>query len=172
MVHERFEYEMLAPAAVVFDAFHFHTWRMRWDSLVRATQVEGGGECPHVGAVTSNAGGGAMRLLSMRTRFVSFDRPRGAAAVMIGRSFPFRRWAASMRHREIDAQRSVMIYTYTIDAGPLWLAWLLEPVVKRVFDRQTHRRFERLQRFVEQHRTEIERWQSERQSGADATSSP
>lgn len=34
MAHRRFEFDMPAPADVVFDAFHFHVWRARWDSLV------------------------------------------------------------------------------------------------------------------------------------------
>jgi len=36
MVHDRFEFDMPAPAEVVFDAFHYHHWRGRWDSLVNA----------------------------------------------------------------------------------------------------------------------------------------
>jgi len=89
MVHERFEFDMPAPREVVFDAFHYHRWRARWDSLVDATHVIGGAPCPYVGAITENSGGGMLRGLAMRTRFISFDRPRVAAAAMQGRSFPF-----------------------------------------------------------------------------------
>src|SRR5262245_17402963 len=98
MARHRLEFPMPATAEVVFDAFHYHEWRRRWDSLVSATHVEGDAPCPFVGAVSENTGRGFLRGLSMRTRFVSFDRPRVAAASMLGRSFPFARWAASMRH--------------------------------------------------------------------------
>lgn len=54
----------------------------------------------------------------MRTRFISHDRPKVAAAMMAGHSFPFMRWTASMKHRPIDDERSIMIYTYTFDTGP------------------------------------------------------
>jgi hypothetical protein len=162
VVHERFEFDMPAAADVVFDVFHFHEWRCRWDSLVDATHVVGGGACPYAGAVTENAGGGLLRNLSMRTQFVSFDRPRVAAAAMLGRSFPFERWAASMRHRPLDSKRSVMVYTYSFQAGPRRLRWLVEPLVKWVFDWQTRRRFVRMARFLANHRSEVEQWQSRR----------
>ncbi len=42
MSHRSFTFAMPAPATVVFDAFHYHHWRHRWDSLVSATAVESG----------------------------------------------------------------------------------------------------------------------------------
>lgn len=159
MAHRRFEFAMPASEGVVFDAFHYHCWRLRWDSLVRATRVQGDAPCPFVGAVTDSAGAGALRQLSMKTRFVSFERPRVAAAMMIGRSFPFRRWAASMQHRPDGAGRSLLIYTYTFEVGPRVVRWLLEPPVALVFDWQTRRRFARLRSFLLEHAGEIEEWQ-------------
>ena len=150
---------MPASEVVVFDAFHYHFWRMRWDSLVSATHVLGGAPCPCVGVVTENAGAGALRGLSMRTRFISYDRPRVAAATMVDRSFPFTRWAASMRHRPAGPNQSVLVYVYSFDVGPSWLAWLLEPVVDGVFYWQTRRRFGRLQQFLLNQAAQVEEWQ-------------
>lgn len=161
MAHRRFEFEMPAPASVVFDAFHYHQWRRRWDSLVRDTRVEGGAPCPSAGAVTENEGEGGLRLLSMRTRFVSYDRPHLAAASMVGRAFPFSRWAASMRHKPLGQQSSLLIYTYTFETWPAWLRWLFEPPVRFVFEYQTRRRFLRLRDFLALHSDEIVRWQGE-----------
>ena len=162
MSHRSFNFAMPASAAVVFDAFHYHQWRHRWDSLVSATAVEGGAPCPYVGAVTQNAGGGWMRSLSMRTQFVSYDRPRLAAAAMLGQSFPFTRWAASMRHKELDDGRSVLIYTYTFEVGPRLIAWCIRPFVERVFEHQTRKRFGRLSTYLASHANEIKHWQQER----------
>lgn len=161
MVHERFEYEMPAPAEVVFDAFHYHHWRGRWDSLVRGTRVVGGAPCPSVGAITENKGGGLLRPLAMRTRFVSYEPGKLAAATMEGQSFPFVRWAASMRHRALGPGRSLMVYTYSFECGPRVLRWLVEPIVKRMFDRQTHRRFARMRGFLQAHAAEVIAWQRE-----------
>jgi hypothetical protein len=162
MAHRRLEFVMPATEAVVFDAFHHHEWRQRWDSLVRATHVIGGAPCPYVGAVTENAGRGWLRGLAMRTRFVSFERPHVAAAAMIDRSFPFQRWAASMRHRALQPGSSLLMYTYSLEVGPRALRWLLEPLVDWLFVLQTKRRFRRMQRYLQDHAHEVERWQSDR----------
>lgn len=160
MAHQRFEFEMPAPSDVVFDAFHYHVWRSRWDSLVGDARVVGGAPCPYVGAETENTGEGWLRFLSLRTRFVTFDRPNVAAASMVGRSFPFSRWAASMRHRDTEAGGSVLIYVYTIEAGPgPVLRWLLDPVVAWAFARQTQRRFTRMREFLAAHADEVVQWQ-------------
>jgi hypothetical protein len=164
MVHERFEYEMPASPEAVFDCFHYHEWRSRWDSLVHATHVIGGARCPYVGAVTENSGGGLLKPLAMRTRFVSFQRAKVAAAAMEGRSFPFTRWAASMRHRALDGGRSLMVYTYSFECGPPALRWLLEPVTKRMFDWQTNKRFARMRDFLAEHVAEVEAWQLREQA--------
>lgn len=163
MAHERFEFEMPASCEVVFDAFHYHHWRCRWDSLVSRTNVIGGAPCPYVGAVTENAGSGWMCSLSMKTRFIRDDRPQVAAATMVGRSFPFTRWSASMQHKTLDGGRSVMIYTYTFETGPTDLYWVVEPIVKWIFDLQTHQRFSRLKNYLASSRGEIEQWQHDRQ---------
>lgn len=161
MSHGSFTFAMPAPAAVVFDAFHYHHWRHRWDSLVSATAVEGGAPCPYVGAVTQNAGGGWMRGLSMRTEFVSYDRPRLAAASMLGQSFPFTRWAASMRHKDLENGQSVLIYAYTFEVGPRAIAWCIRPFVQRIFEQQTRKRFGRLSAFLASHADEVFNWQLE-----------
>jgi hypothetical protein len=163
MAHRRFEFEMPASAGVVFDVFHYHVWRKRWDSLVGEASVVGGAPCPFLGAETENTGGGWLRSLSMRTRFVTFDRPHVAAASMIGRSFPFSRWAASMRHRDTQPGRSVLIYVYTIEVGPKPLRWLTEPVVDWAFARQTRRRFERMREFLSTRAHEVVQWQRAQQ---------
>jgi hypothetical protein len=166
MPQRRLIFEMPAEAEVVFDAFHHHEWRLRRDSLVRATHVLGGAAHPFVGAVTENLGAGALRGLAMRTRFISYDRPRVAAAQMIGRAFPFTRWAASMRHRQLAAQRSELIYIYNFGVAPSALRSLLSPVVEAVFVWQTRRRFGRLSWFLAQHAQDVRQWQLEQREAA------
>jgi hypothetical protein len=159
LAHERLEFAMPASCAVTFDAFHYHQWRLRWDSLVEHTEVEGGGPCPYKGAVTRSRGRGLMGSLVMRTEFISYQRPRLAAARMIGVAFPFTRWAASMRHEPAAGGQSAIIYTYTIETGPPLLRWLMEPIVQRIFRHQTHRRFARMRAFLATSAGDIEAWQ-------------
>ncbi|NHZ36137.1 hypothetical protein F0185_21450 [Massilia sp. CCM 8692] len=159
MAHERMVFPMPASCEVVFDVFHYHQWRARWDSLVSHTEVDGGAPCPSVGAVSASTGGGLLRALSMRTEFISYQRPRLAAARMVGTSFPFSKWAASMKHESAPGGGSLLIYTYNIEAGPRVLRWLVEPVVRLVFRRQTVKRFARMHAFLSAHAGEVEAWQ-------------
>lgn len=158
---------MPANESVVFDAFHHHFWRARWDSLVSATHVLGGSPSPFVGAITENTGAGALRGLSMRTQFISYDRPLVAAAAMLGQSFPFTKWAASMRHRSVGIQESMLIYTYNFEVGPTALRWMIEPIVVCIFDWQTRRRFARLRDFLKLHASEVEVWQQQQTKPED-----
>lgn len=164
--HQRFVFEMPADSAVAFDAFHHRHWRARWDTLVGESGVEGGAPCPFVGALTWNRGRGLLRGIVMRTRFVSFQRPRLAAAAMEGRAFPFTRWAASMRHEPAGEGRSRLVYTVTFDVpgGPLGAP--LGGFVARAFARQTQRRFAALAAFLAGHAAEVQAWQ--RAAGAQS----
>jgi hypothetical protein len=166
VAHRKLEFIMPAPRRVVFDAFHYHCWRVRWDSLVSRTRIDDGAPCPSVGAISDNTGSGLLRPLSMATRFVSYDPPRLAAAAAIRPSFPFLRWAASMRHSDLGQDRSVLIYTYTFSVMPTTLAWALEPLVDRMFLRATRRRFNRLADFLVTHASEVVKWQEEQASNS------
>ena len=137
--------------------------------MVSRTQVQHGAPCPSVGAISENTGAGALRALSMRTQFVSYHRPTLAAAKMIGRSFPFTQWAASMRHQPDGPDRSLLIYTYTFDVGPACLRWILEPFVRWVFERKTRQRFARLAQFLAVHAPEIAAWQRQQSTQAVAS---
>lgn len=157
MAHGQLRFVMPAGCEVVFDAFHHHELRARWDSLVRHPVLENGAEWPSVGAVTYNPGSGWLRGLSMRTRFVSYQRPALAAAHMVGTSFPFSAWAASLRHRPLPGGQSELIYTYNIRARG-WLGW----AVHAVFRRETRRRFVRMQTWLGGHADEVRAWQARR----------
>jgi len=165
MAHQKMIFPMPARADIVFDAFHYHEWRCQWDSLVRRTSVESGAPCPSVGAITENLGAGPLRALSMRTQFVSYDRPVIAAAAMVDRSFPFAQWAASMRHQEQGPDQSLLIYTYTFQVGPAAFRAVLEPLVDWIFVRKTRQRFLRLAQFLTIRAADIADWQQAQ--GAD-----
>lgn len=161
MAHKKMIFPMPARADIVFDAFHYHEWRRQWDSLVRRTSVENGAPCPSVGATTENLGAGALRALTMRTQFVSYDRPVLAAAAMVGHSFPFTQWAASMRHQENGPNQSLLIYTYTFQVRPTPLRAVLDPTVDWIFTQKTRQRFQRLAQFLTNRANDIAAWQQE-----------
>ncbi|GFM67092.1 SRPBCC family protein [Pseudomonas cichorii] len=148
MRQNRIRMIMPASAADAFEAFHDHDVRMRWDSLLSRAEVEGGGSHPYVGAITFNQGRGWKRFFAMRTRFVNYQPGRVAAAVLVEPAGWFEGWAASMQHRDIDDARSELIYTFRIQMRPRWLGRVLDPLVNRLFEYETRRRFAAMAEYL------------------------
>lgn len=141
MAQRRITLIMPSSAADAFEAFHNHAVRKQWDTLLSHASVEGGGSHPYIGAISVNEGRGWKRLFAMRTRFVNYRPAQVAAAVLVEPSGCFHGWAASMRHRDIDATSSELIYTFSVQLRPLWLGRILDPLVNRIFEWETRNRF-------------------------------
>lgn len=141
MAHGQLHFRMPAPSAVAFESFFNHAVRRRWDTLLDVNYVEGGGDHPYAGAISSNEGRGWKRGLAMRTRFVAYDPPRVAAARMIECVGPFASWAASMRFRDRDDGTCDMWYTYAIRFRPPWLDRWFGWAGGMLFERETRMRF-------------------------------
>ena len=148
MAHGRLAFVMPASSAVAFEAFFNHEIRLRWDTLLRATYVEGGGTHPYAGAISTNLGRGWKGGLSMRTQFLTYDPPRQAAAEMLEPTGPFALWAASMRFRDRGDGGSDLTYTYTLRLRPRWVGAVLDPLAGLLFARETRRRFSAMARFL------------------------
>jgi hypothetical protein len=54
MAHGRLAFVLPASSVNAFEAFFNHTVRLKWDTLLRVTYVEGGGTHPYVGAISTN----------------------------------------------------------------------------------------------------------------------
>lgn len=139
---------MPAPAQAAFEAFHHHSIRMRWDTLLAEAYVEGGGDHPFVGAITFNRGKGWKAGMSMRTRFVSYEPPWLAAAAMIEPSGLFGEWAASMRHRDLPNGASELIYSFNLRLRPRWLLAWFDWIAIRIFAWQTRKRFRAMANYL------------------------
>jgi hypothetical protein len=148
MAHGKLVFALPAGRAEAFEAFFNHALRLKWDTLLDVNYVEGGGTHPYVGAITTNEGRGWKRALSMRTRFLTYDPPRHAAAALIEPMGPFARWGASMRFDDAEGGRCVMTYTFTIHLRPSWLGKILDPVAGMLFRWETRRRFAAMARFL------------------------
>jgi uncharacterized protein YndB with AHSA1/START domain len=144
----RLIFHMPASSAEVFEAFHNHDTRLRWDTLLGEVTVEGGHRYPQVGAVSVNVGRGWRRLFVLRTRFVSYEPPHLAAATIDAPAGIFRQWSASIRHRDRDEGGSELIYTFTLRLRPRWLDRLFGATMDRIFAEETRRRFEALAVFL------------------------
>ena len=144
----RIVFNMPAPAQAAFEAFHHHSIRMRWDTLLAEAYVEGGGDHPYVDAITFNRGKGWKGGMSMRTRFVSYEPPRLAAAVMIEPSGLFGEWAASMKHRDLVNGCSELVYSFNLRLRPRWLLAPFDWIAIRIFAWQTRKRFRAMANYL------------------------
>ncbi|MBI3528408.1 MAG: hypothetical protein HY067_10610 [Betaproteobacteria bacterium] len=153
MARGKLEFIMPAKSADAFEAFFNHNVRLRWDTLLNVTYVEGGGSHPYVGAVSTNVGLGWKTWLSMRTRFLSYNPPPQASAEMVEPTGPFALWAASMRFRDRGDGGSDLIYTYSIKLRPKWLGAILDPMAGYLFARETSRRFAAMARYLGRQRS-------------------
>jgi hypothetical protein len=157
MAHAKLSFEFPASSADAFEAFFNHSIRLTWDTLLDVNYVEGGGTHPYVGAITTNEGRGWKTALAMRTRFLTYDPPRHASAVLVEPMGPFAVWGASMRFVDTAADRCTMTYTFTLHLRPRWLGKLLGPVAGLLFRWETRRRFAAMARYLEQRRREPDR---------------
>ena len=139
---------MPASSAAAFEAFFNHEVRLRWDTLLRSTYVEGGGSHPYAGAITVNKGRGWKGGMGMRTRFLTYDPPRQAAAEMVEPTGMFQLWAASMRFSDREDGHSDLVYTYAIQLRPRWFAALFGWAGNLAFSWETRRRFKAMAAFL------------------------
>ena len=110
---------MPGPSAKAFEAFFNHEIRLRWDTLLSATYVEGGGTHPYAGAISANRGRGWKSGMAMRTRFLVCDPPRQASA-----------------------------YTYAIELRPTWLEASFGWAGNTVYAWEMRRRFRAMAAFL------------------------
>lgn len=144
----RLIFHMPATSAEVFEAFHNHDTRLRWDTLLGQATVEGGHRYPHVGAVSINVGRGWRGAFCLRTRFVSYDPPYLAAATIDEPAGIFNEWSASIRHRDRSDGTSDLIYTFKLVLRPRWFHWLCFDAVTAAFEKETRKRFESLAAYL------------------------
>jgi hypothetical protein len=154
MAHAKLVFEFPASRALAFEAFFNHEIRSRWDTLLNLNYVEGGGTHPYVGAITANEGRGWKTGLAMRTRFLTYDPPRHASAVLVKPAGPFAQWGASMHFIDTGIDDCVMTYTFTLHIRPRWLGRIVDPIAGMLFQRETRRRFSAMRRYLREHRAQ------------------
>jgi len=148
VTHRTLFFKMPATAAEAFDAFHNHSIRMRWDTLVKGATIRGGGDYPFVGAVTVNRGRDWKSAIAFDTRYVSFSPPKVAAAVIVVPTGIFQQWGASMHHRDLPNGESELKYTFTLHLRPKWLAFLFDGLAGLLYAWEMRRRFSAMRKYL------------------------
>jgi Polyketide cyclase / dehydrase and lipid transport len=153
-----------APRADVFRLVHDYERRLEWDTLLRAAALTGSASRAGLHATAVCQGRCCLGGIEMRTEYVSFREPDVAAVKMVNRAAFFDSFAATIRHRDlrdIDLRESDLRdgdlgggwsqveYLYQFRARPVWLRWLLHPLMQAALRLETRRRLRGLRRFFE-----------------------
>ena len=139
-----------ARAEDVFDLLHDYDRRLEWDTLLQEAYLEPEFAESKRGAISVCRGRKILGGFAVRTEYVSFERGKVAAVRLLNRPPFFDAFAASIRHRNIDARNSELIYKVNFNARPRFLRFVLEPVMRRVFVWETRSRLKSLKRFFQQ----------------------
>jgi hypothetical protein len=148
MNHGAVPLEMPASSGEVFDLLHDYNRRLEWDTLLSAAYLADGHERAELGATCVCVGRSILGRIALKTVYVTFDRPRLAAVKMVNSPPLFASWAASIRHDDLGPASSRLTYTWSFAARPRWLAWLLEPIMGRIFQWETRKRLKALRDFL------------------------
>jgi hypothetical protein len=147
MAHGKVEAIIPAPSEQVFDLVHDYSRRLEWDTLLQAAYLDEGFTQAGKGVSSVCVGRRSLGSIALQTVYVTFDRPHVAAVRMINAPPFFGAWAASIRHHDLPGGQSRIVYTFQFTPTPALLRPLLEPIMRRVFLWETHKRIEALQAF-------------------------
>ncbi len=136
-----------ASSEEVFGLIHDYKRRLEWDTLLQHAQLCDDWTEAQLHATTICTGRWYLGGISLRTEYISFDPPHVAAVRMLNRPPFFEEFAATIRHRDLNDGSSSIEYKYKFIARPVWLRWILHPLMERVFRWETRKRLQALRRF-------------------------
>ena len=135
-----------APAEALFALTQDYGRRLEWDPFLREARLVGGAtEC----GVGVRAYCVARSGLGMETEYVSFQPPRVTAVKMTRGPWIIESFAGSWRFERAGEGETRVQFRYQVRARPRALAWLLTPVLARVFARDVRKRLRGLKSAVE-----------------------
>ena len=148
MPHGSIRIVMPVSCEAVFQRLHDYEQRLKWDTLLQEARLTDGWECARKGAVSICRGRGLLSMFAIKTEYVTFRPPVVAAVRMINQPLCFAAFAATIRHTAAGPSESVLEYTYHFRARPVWLTWLLHPVMACIFQVEMKKRLQALSRFL------------------------
>jgi hypothetical protein len=135
-----------AEPAALFRLSQDYGRRLEWDSFLRSARLVGDARAAGVGvrAVCVSRSGWAME-----TEYVSFNPPHATAVKMTSGPWFLDKFAGSWRFEEVAPGRTRVGFRYSLRTWPIWLSWLLSPILARAFALDTRDRLEALKEAVE-----------------------
>jgi hypothetical protein len=136
-----------AEPAALFRLSQDYDRRLDWDVFLKSARLLNDAEEAGVGvrALCVDRNG-----TPMETEYVSFNPPRAVAIKMTRGPWFLESFAGSWRFEEVSPGRTRVSFQYSLRARPRPLSWLMNPILARVFARDTRRRLHALKEAVEQ----------------------
>lgn len=147
MAHSEISELIPAPSCAVFDLLHDYTRRLEWDTLLQAAYLDDGATVAGQGVTAVCVGRKSLGGITLKTVYVTFERPTLAAVKMVNTPLFFESWAASIRHEDISPRESRLTYKFHFRTQPRVLRFVLEPLMERVFGWETRKRLRALRAF-------------------------
>jgi Polyketide cyclase / dehydrase and lipid transport len=135
-----------AEPAALFRLSQDYGRRLEWDPFLRSARLVDDARAADVGVravCVSRSGWG------METEYVSFNPPHATAGKMTSGPWFLDKFAGSWRFEEVAPGRTRVGFRYSMRTRPVWLSWLLSPILARAFARDTRDRLQALKEAVE-----------------------
>ncbi|MCY7348459.1 MAG: SRPBCC family protein [Pyrinomonadaceae bacterium] len=147
------EIKELIPASAesVFALVHDYQRRLEWDTLLSEAYLETEFSEAKRGAISFCRGKIMLGGFALRTQYVSFEKGKVAAVKLLNQPPFFETFAASIRHRAIDANHSEIIYKVNFTAKPRILRPILHPMMRFILKWETRKRLKALKKFFQIH---------------------
>ena len=148
MRSESITVEVLADTATTFAVIHDYASRLTWDTMLSKAVLLDGASSAAKGVRSLCVGDWKSAYIPMETEYITFEPGQHAAVQLTRKTWFFENFAASIRHRPVDEQRSEVIYTYSFRIRPRWLTRVLRPIINRLLRREVENRLEGLRSYL------------------------
>ncbi len=138
--------EIQADRAALFALTQDYGRRLVWDPFLKEARLVDEATQPAVGV---RAWCVARTGMGMETEYVSFSPPDVTAVKMTRGPALLESFAGSWRFEAAAPGVTRVVFCYNLVTRPRWLRWLIEPLIRWHFARDTRRRLQALKRAVE-----------------------
>lgn len=140
-----------ASSMQVFRLLHDYDRRLEWDTLLQDARLCEGWAEAQLHAVTVCKGRWYLGGMTLKTQYITFNAPEVAAVKLLNHPPFFDTFAATIRHRDVSDDASLIEYKYNFTARPSRIRWLLHPVMTAIFRWETRKRLRALRRYFFDH---------------------
>jgi hypothetical protein len=139
--------EIAGEPAALFALTQDYARRLEWDPFLRSAELVGAARQAGMGVRAYCV---ARSGLAMESEYIAYSPPHVAAVKMTRGPWFLSSFAGTWRFEEVVPGRTRVLFRYHFRAKPVFLSWLLMPIMLWVFSRDTRKRLKALKTAVEQ----------------------